>query len=452
MATTERTIRVKPEDITVLMGGDARLSGSLKARTDNGCKRFEVNNWASRDDSLAWAVDVAKPGEYEVSMLASGRDAEIEITAGNTRLIDAVNFVWDRKTVGSLDLPGGVSTITMHATKPGEDLELYSLELVHVDAKKNIEKKVRELRSSTKWMVDAQYGLQFHWTSMSQPRYGEKKPYADAARDFNVDAFTDMVRETGAGYVILTTSHGEYYFPAPIKAIDDIMPGRTADRDLVSDLAEALGTHGIKLILYYHLGHGHRLEPDGWWERMGFDPADETKFIDNWCNIITEAGERYGRKLAGWWFDDGCVYYPLNPPFERMCRATKAGNPDRIICYNPWKWPRFTDFQDYFCGEGYDWMKSWEYLPEDGSGIYVNGPQSGLQAHTNFILERGWGHFTPNSSIPPPAIDRETFVRDMQNATKRGIVPSVNMEVYQDGTASPESLDFMRAVRKAIKG
>lgn len=452
MDATKRMIRVKPDDMTVLMGDDARLHGTLESTTDHGCKRFEVRNWTSEEDSLTWHIDVARPGEYEMSMLVSGKDAEVEIAAGKTELIRQVDFTWDRKVVGTLNLADGNSAITMHATKPGQDLQLYSLELVHVDAKESIEEKVKELRSSTKWMVDAKYGLQFHWTSMSQPRHGEKKPYAEAVRDFDVDTFVKTVRETGAGHIILTTGHAEYYFPAPIEAIDNIMPGRTADRDLVEDLANALGEYGIRLILYYHVGHDHWLEHNGWWKRSGFDAADATKFIDNWCTIITEVGERYGKKLAGWWFDDGCVYYPLNPPFERMGRAVKAGNPDRVVCYNSWIWPRFTDFQDYFCGEGYHWLKVWDYLPENGSGIYTDGPQKGLQAHTNFILESDWGHFTPNTPIPPPRIDRDVFVEDMKNAIKRGIVPSVNMEAYQDGTVSPESLEFMRAVREAIKG
>jgi hypothetical protein len=84
-------------------------------------------------------------------------------------------------------------------------------------------------------------------------------------------------------------------------------------------------------------------------------------FINNWCAIMREIGERY---------DDGCVYYPLNPDFRALGWAAKAGNPGRVICCNPWIWPRFTDFQDYFCGEGYGFLKSHEWLPDDGSGIF----------------------------------------------------------------------------------
>jgi hypothetical protein len=49
--------------------------------------------------------------------------------------------------------------------------------------------------------------------------------------------------------------------------------------------------------------------------------------------------------LAGWWFDDGRFYYPLNPDFKRLALWAKAGNFDRVIGFNSWIYPRFTDFQ-----------------------------------------------------------------------------------------------------------
>jgi hypothetical protein len=126
----------------------------------------------------------------------------------------------------------------------------------------------------------------------------------------------------------------------------------------VQDLIGALGAYGIRLMLYYHVGHDHWVEPNGWWARTGFDPDNPSVFINNWCAIMNEIGERYGEGLAGWFYDDGCVYYPLNPDFRQLTSVAKAGNPGRVICYNPWIWPRFTDFQDYFCGEGYNFRRT----------------------------------------------------------------------------------------------
>jgi hypothetical protein len=121
----------------------------------------------------------------------------------------------------------------------------------------------------------------------------------------------------------------------------------------------------------------------------------------------------YGKDLAGWFFDDGCVYYPLNPDFRRLTEAAKTGHAGRLVCYNPWVLPRMTDFQDYLCGGGYDFLKFWDGLPADGTGIYTSGPHKGLQAHTNFVLERATG---------PTADSIRTFRR--QNIPKSSSFPT----------------------------
>ena len=202
--------------------------------------------------------------------------------------------------------------------------------------------------------------------------------------------------------------HAEHYFPAPIESIDAVMPGRTSARDLPAELIPALAARGIRYMMYYHVGHDHWREPDG------------------------------------------CFYYPLNPDFRALTSIAKTGNPGRVICYNPWIWPRMTDFQEYFCGEGYRFLTDHHYLPADGSGVFIDGPHAGLQAHTNFILEQHWLHPTPDTPIPSPIIDKKLFVSDMLAGIEHGIVPSVNLEIYQDGGCSPESLEYLRAVRDSL--
>ena len=140
-----------------------------------------------------------------------------------------------------------------------------------------------------------------------------------------------------------------YYFPAPIAAIDAILPGHTSQRDLIGKIADALVKRNIQLILYYHASHGRSAANEGWWDR-NWRPEDKTLFLNNWCSIIQEVGERYKERLAGWMFDDELIYYPA--PYERLGHAAKAGNKDRIISYNPWIQARGMDFQfgDGFMG------------------------------------------------------------------------------------------------------
>ncbi len=68
--------------------------------------------------------------------------------------------------------------------------------------------------------------------------------------------------------------------PAPIKAIDDILPGRTSERDLIGELANALDKRGVKLIIYYHLGHDGNPNLD-WWKKNWVSSDDKEAFFTN---------------------------------------------------------------------------------------------------------------------------------------------------------------------------
>ena len=117
----------------------------------------------------------------------------------------------------------------------------------------------------------------FHWSTTTQPARGPQKPYVEAVNAFDLDAFVDMVRETGAGYVIFTAVHGIMHFPAPLKSIEAVMPGRTCKRDLIGEMAGKLQEYGIALILYFHHGVGD-LE---WVKASGFFKSRQVKIFQN---------------------------------------------------------------------------------------------------------------------------------------------------------------------------
>jgi hypothetical protein len=446
-------VGIKPDRPTLLMGDEAALTGAVKpSLVEDGCKRLQVRNWNTADDSFTWQVDAPAAGEFNVTALTKSKGAVLELTCDKKTTTHPVSTPWDRIDMGRVKLTKGVHEISLRASQPAANMEFYTLELTAPELDRKLQQQAKQMHSDTAWMRQAKYGLQFHWTSASAPRKGPRKNYLDATRDFPAKEFAKMVSDTGAGYVIITTTHSQHYFPAPIKAIDRIKPGRTAERDLIHDWIEALGAYNIKLMLYYHCGHGDWRQPDGWWQATGYDPKNPQKFLDNWMSIMTEVGERYGKGLAGWFYDDGCIYYPLNPDFRQLAGAAKAGNPARVICYNPWVLPRGTDFQDYLCGEGYDFLKLWDGLPADGTGVYTAGPYQGLQAHTNFILESGWVHSRQDTPIGPPKYPREQFIADMKAGMAHGVVPAVNMEIYQDVGIGDESAALMAALKREVKG
>ena len=82
----------------------------------------------------------------------------------------------------------------------------------------------------------------------------------------------------------------------------------------------------------------------------------------------------------------------------------------------------------------------------------MSHPQAGLQAHTNFTLEKRWGHIDPDTLIAPPKYSADTLAGMILDGTKRKSALTINLEIYEDGTVSPASLATMGAVHKIVRG
>ena len=68
---------------------------------------------------------------------------------------------------------------------------------------------------------------------------------------FDAESFAEQVASTGAGYVILMTGQDSGFLCVSNATYDAYVgPGRTSKRDLPADVARALKTRGIKLMLY----------------------------------------------------------------------------------------------------------------------------------------------------------------------------------------------------------
>jgi hypothetical protein len=214
--------------------------------------------------------------------------------------------------------------------------------------------------------------------------------------------------------------------------------------------AGALAKQGIKLELYFHPGH----DDAPWWQRTHFND-DKAAYFELWCEVIRDVGERYGKRLAGFWFDDAAfTYYPHNPPWEKMTAAAKAGNGERLITYNSWILPRLNDFYEVFAGENEfseTVIDGDGYLPAGGTGKFTGGPQKGLQGQITTIVNGDWGHFKRNTPIGPPRYSTEVMIAKIKEAIERRNVPLLDIEVYQDGTISPETFQMFLAIRREIK-
>jgi hypothetical protein len=436
-------IPVLANKITYLMADRAERSGSLGQFIDHGHekdKRFWVTNWNSQTDFFRWTVNVPIEGEYLVDALIKAPTNSVitvsSVTYGSVQFTGTGD--WDKiRATGTLTLPKGLCEILVTATNPNSN-EFKSLELIPAAEVPAMEQRIADFRSDTQWFKDAKYGVFFQWGEWGYPQSGDKKQWPKQIDDFDVNAFADQVAKMGAGYVVWSATWWSYYFPAPIKAVDDILPGHTSQRDLIGDLANALNKKGIRLMLYYHTGS----ETKDWWDTNWVSMDDKTKFLTNWKNIMTEVGNRYGTKLAGWYIDDDCIYYPAD--YEELGAAAKAGNADRIITYNNARGPRGTDFQDYASSE---W---WMPLPGNDNGIMRDGRYKGLQAHTAFITEDDWGIHLPNQPIVPLLSASEAVSRIVE-AMHYNQVLSYNMMMYEDSTLNPSSIQMMIRVKNAAR-
>jgi hypothetical protein len=402
---------------------------------------------------FTWDADTVAAGDYlvvinyssdlggvrvEVDSAASSVTGTLDPTA---RVFPATDLWYQRsfarhRLPGSLRLGAGEKAIGLTVTPASaEDIvAVRALELLPTsdvaDARAEIE-SAELARPEAEWFSDLRYGLMFHWTSQAAPRSGASLDYATAVKEFNVQAFVQMVDSTGADYIIFTTNHADPHFPAPLDDWEQLHPGQTTQRDLIREIAGALAQHGIKLILYFATHVYADLED-----------ANEEHFVDANIRLLTEVGNRYGRSVVGYWLDGWYQaaekYGKL--PYERIYRASKAGNPDRLLALNSWIYPIVSPWQDYWAGETYS-------IPTEPSArISENGPGAGLRYHALLALEGGWVHTEHDTAIPAPVLETDKLLEFIDASASKGPV-TLNVLIYQDGTISELSMNVLKKIR-----
>ncbi|MDR1454827.1 MAG: alpha-L-fucosidase [Tannerella sp.] len=456
-------LTVHSDGLTALMAKDAVLQEGLKPYRIEPAKAFWVENRTDSNRLFTWKLSVARRGLYKVNLLLNmpgerpdeDRRISVELAVNGKKTVrEIVAFpYWERHSLEqTVELAGGDNTLSLGlapVSGTGHTLQLYSVELIRPQVERQMEKRAARLQRRPQWFSDAGYGFFFHWNSKSMPRRGDAGSYTEAVDAFDVAAFAETVHDCGADFIIFTTTWAEYYFPAPLQSIDKILPGRTARRDLIYDLSTELSKYGIKLMLYYHLGHG---DPE-WWDRQGFRSPDAGNLFTNLQEITGEISLRYKDRVAGLFLDDGMIYYPHNAPFEDITKAAKKGNRDMVVSYNCWIFPQLTLFQDYYTGENgisMETAKAWDWAI-DNAGYFTSGPQTGLRATFCGLLEPGdWAHLPKDTDIPPPLFTSEQLTEIVRTAMARRNVPVMNVSVYRDGSISPETFRLLKELNHAV--
>jgi len=226
---------------------------------------------------------------------------------------------------------------------------------------------------NTDWFHDAKWGVFVHYGPA-----GGRENWNAQIDAFDVELIARQLTEVKAGYFFLTITHGHGMFCAPNETYDRILEvrldeSRCSRRDLISDLADALGPHGIRMMVYFPAcapgGDAYAVKKLKWidgqtlgWDiegnriRVGRRPIE---FMRHWEAVIAEFSTRWGGKVHGWWLD-GC-YWPEHiyrhadePNYRSLAAALKAGNPDSIIALNGGlETPVIvhSEYEDYTAGE-----------------------------------------------------------------------------------------------------
>ncbi len=438
------------DNVSYLLAAAAEHSPGLTVLyPDAFPKHFWIDNFDSTDDYLLWHVDAASDGEFRVTALLSapgGETFRLEQPETGTATDFAKDIDgWSRQVAGVIRLPAGDSTLRLVRTSEHGNVEVKSLELVRSEDVPAREARIADFRADTSGFSKAGYGLMFQYGPWGYPQSGPRKSLEEQTDDFDVPAFVEMVKETGASWIIWSLTWWEYRMNAPIAAVDRLIGNgdRTSSRDLVGEIMTALDAEGIDFFLYYHRGH----EDDPWFAADVFPPTEFTlrgtgersALFDSWIEIVTEIGERYGEKLDGWFFDDGVVYYPA--PFERLGHAARAGNPKRLISWNAWVSASVTEFQDVMFGEGHHGEVITGSAGIDGSGILTEGPSAGLLEHGMFMTADDWGIHDENQAVEI-RVTPEQARAWIDAAAERNVPLSFTLLMWEDGTVPPPSLDL----------
>ena len=480
---TPGTVQLRPDDVTKIVGFRGSWSGNVKKEVNNA-----IYGFYTPQDVITWTVNVPKEDDYVVSLLYSMKtQTNIEVRCGQSVLVapsvlctwEHRPFFWRQEMPGTLHLKAGENQITLRlpdaqtpVTPEGggnrsrdrfgygvtDDFHLWSIELGTAAVRKAVVQRAKAIRGDASWMIEGKYGIFVHWSALSRGFTGNE-PRASWFRKsvelFDIKVFADAIERTGAAWITFTATHKGFYWPAPNAALDEILPGRTAQRDLLGEIINELDQRGIATLFYLHTAYnGYETE---FRPAAGAQDSDKKRFSDNIAAILRECSLRYGKKLRGFGYIDGQLMrdYPLDVSWEDWARAIKAGNPNAVVGYSSNRGPVVSPFSELATTDGGNELRrpdpqligpgrqlgdvttAWWCLMDRG-GWFPNRPMNGQ-----------WGR--------GPVHSTEEYVAFFKQMAEAKVPVTINLIMTADVTDehpifNPECMAVMEEVRKAIRG
>ena len=470
---------LRENDITTMIAKRGILSGTQK-------EAQAVWGFDTPEDKVTWIVNAPKEDDYKISVIFSMEDqVNIEVSSGESVLVAPSMvrtwknrpYLWRQEFPGTLHLKAGENKISFRlpdaqpakvsgandkeksiqfAIGVTKKFHLFSIELGTAAARKAQLARAREIKGDASWMKDGKYGLFVHWSALSYPFHGDQPRaqwFQKSVEMFDVKVFADAVEKTGAAWVNFTATHKGFYWPGPNAALDKVLPGRTAKRDLLGEIIDELGRRGIRTLFYLHTGYnGYESE---FWKASGAEDFDNKRFSDNIEAIIRDCSLRYGKKLSGFGYIDGALQfnYPLDPYWEGWARAVKAGNPSAVVGFSSNRGPVVSPFSDLSVTDG---MGRFEYPDPQLVGP---GRQLGDVTTAVWCFMDHWFTSEPLNGTfkADPLYSTKEYVNFFQDMSDKKIPVSINMIMTADVTAehpifNPKCMAVMDEVRKAVRG
>lgn len=303
------------------------------------------------------------------------------------------------------------------------------------------------------WMKNSM-GIGFHWTSQSVCTDGRHLSYQEAVDQFDVNRFISDIVRCGAGHCLITLTHAEQYLAFPNEPLERLLPGRTAQRDLIGEIADGLHEAGVRFIAYYN--HSCNELDDPLWEiASGYKAGvggDLDAFARNICDIVAFTARRYGERLDGWWFDSGYSVDPHGPhntiscdmgdwqfPWDQLLRAARSGNEHCAVCINAGIGSNFLYWpdQNYYPGETV--ALDQPFTPEEAPGI--------ISHRFTTIDNTGWVFEDASQGFADPRFCDEAVARFVADNRAHQRMTTFNMEIDQRGVINPKSLSQFSRIR-----
>ena len=296
---------------------------------------------------------------------------------------------------------------------------------------------------NTDWFHAAHYGVFMHFLP------GDAQGL-ERVREFDVEALARQLEAAGAGYFVLTLGQNSGYFNSPNAAYDRLAgyaPGaRCAQRDLPLAVYRALRPRGIRLLLYLPCQVPNRDRQAQAAFGLPVGPADQPidlAFARKWARVIQEWGDRYGDKVAGWWFDGGYAHIHFSEAIAQVyARAAKHGNPKAIVTFNPGvRVIHYTAAEDYTAGE---LNEPFDQLP---AGRWLDGSQW----HALTFLGSGWAQRNTRYTTAQWAAWVGAVV-DQGGVVTLDLGPNYDPQAGPIGSLAPAQLQQVQAVRDRVRG